>query len=191
MTTIATRVIDGFELPAPGRWEIDQTHSAVGFWVRHLGVAKVRGAFTAFAGSAEITEAFVDSAVSVTIDAASIATRDEYRDQHLRSADFLGVANHPTLMFQLSGVNGIGHGPSRELDGVLTIRGVSRPVVLDTTLLGIVVDPEGHPRAMLTARTEIDRTHFGLTWNQALETGGVLVGKQVHIEIDVELVKTG
>lgn len=191
MTTLATRIIDGLELPAAGRWEIDRAHSAVGFWVRHLGLAKVRGAFTTFEGSADIAESFVDSTVSVSIEAASIETRDEYRDQHLRSADFLDVANHPALTFHLSGINGVGVGVSRGLEGILTIRGVSRPVVLDTTLLGVVVDPDGHPRAILTARTEIDRTHFGLTWNQTLETGGVLVGKQVHIEIDVELVKSG
>lgn len=172
------------QLPRPGRWTIDTSHTTIGFWARHLGVAKVRGTFRSFEGVVDIAEDPTASSLSVTIDASSIDTREPARDGHLRSADFLDVANHATLTFSSTAVRG--DGARWEVDGDLTIRGVTRPVTLEVEFDGVQPDDD-LLRAFFTARTEFDRTDFGLTWNQAVETGGVLVGKQVHIELDVEL----
>lgn len=187
---IASRTRDGVEVPTTGVWEIDPTHSAAGFSVRHLMVAKVRGRFGAFTGSIKIADRLEDSRVDVTIDAASIDTREETRDAHLRSPDFLDVENHPTLQFRSTGFRRTGE-TTFELPGELTIRGVTRPVVLHVEYEGLSPDLWGGTRIGFTATTEIDREAFGLTWNQALETGGVLVGKNVKIELEVQAVYKG
>ncbi len=187
---VATRTIDGLDLPAAGTWEIDASHSAASFTVRHLMVAKVRGRFGTFAGSLTIAEVPDDSTASVTIDAASIDTRDEARDAHLRSADFFDVEHHPQLTFVSTGLNRTG-ATTFELPGELTIRGVTKPVVLDAEYQGTTLDPWGKARAVFNARTEIDREDWGLLWNVALETGGVLVGKTIKIEIEIEAVHQG
>ena len=184
----ATRTLEGVEVPATGTWEIDRSHSTVGFVARHLMVAKVRGRFGEFDGTIHIAEAPEDSHVEVSIEAASIDTRDSKRDAHLRSGDFLDVENHPTLSFRNTGFIQTGE-TTFDLPGELTIRGVRRPVVLHATFDGITPDPWGNTRAAFTAETEIDREVFGLTWNVALETGGVLVGKQVKIQIELEAVR--
>ena len=174
------------QLPPPGRWEIDPSHTTVGFWARHLGVAKVRGTFRSFSGTVDIADDPERSSVAVTIDAASIDTRERFRDEHLRFPDFLDVANHPTLTFVSTSVTAMG--TNWTVSGDLTIRGVTRPVTLYVEFDG--VQPDGDVlRALFSASAELDRTEFGLTWNQALETGGVLVGNQIHIDLDVELVR--
>lgn len=188
--TVASRTVDGIEIPAPGVWEIDPSHSVAGFSVRHLMVAKVRGRFGSFAGTIEVGERPQDSSVEVTIDAASIDTREEKRDAHLRSSDFFDVENYPTLAFRSTGLRGTGR-RTFELPGELTIRGVTRPVVLAVEYDGITPDPWGGTRAAFTATTEIDREEWGLTWNQALETGGVVVGKTVKIELEVSAAHKG
>ncbi|MCU1483957.1 MAG: polyisoprenoid-binding protein [Actinomycetia bacterium] len=186
-TTPATRTIGGVELPAAGTWAIDVSHSSVNFKVKHLGVAKTRGRFTQFEGTVEVAEDPTASTVAVSIDTASVDTHDSGRDEHLRSADFFDVANHPQLTFRSTGVSG--KGDSWTLDGDLTIAGVTKPVSLDVEFEGVATDPWGGSRAGFAAKTTVNREDFGLTWNTALEAGGFLVGKNVTIELEVELVK--
>jgi polyisoprenoid-binding protein YceI len=173
------------------QWSIDPSHSEVGFSVRHLMISNVRGRFSTVTGNAtfdpEDREAGV---VEVEIDAASIDTRDTSRDAHLRSADFFKVDEYSTITFSSRSVERAGRGNEYRVSGELTIRGVTRDVVLDATFTDAVPDPFGGVRIGVTARGSIDRTQFGLTWNQALETGGVLVGEQIHIEIDAQLVSS-
>lgn len=188
--SVASRTLDGVQIPAPGTWEIDPSHSMVGFSVRHLMVAKVRGRFGSFAGSFEVGNEPANSSTTVTIDAASIETRDEKRDAHLRSPDFFDVQSHPTLSFRSTGFRQTGP-TTFELPGELMIRGVSRPVTLAVEYQGTTLDPWGGTRAGFTATTSIDREDWGLTWNQALEAGGVLVGKTVTIELEIEAVHKG
>ena len=166
---------------------IDPIHSSVGFTVRHLMIAKVRGHFTSVAGTIEIPAGSdVPRAVEVTIAGSSIDTREPQRDEHLRSADFLDVATYPTLTLRSTAITG---SPSAfKIQGDLTIHGTTRPVVLDATFEGRVTDPWGNLRAGYEANTTISRKDFGLTWNQMLEAGGVAVGDDVRIEISVEAI---
>ena len=174
-------------LPAPGSYSIDPSHSHVGFAVKHFGLAKVRGEFTSFEGTITVADPATDSSVSVSIDAASFDSGDEGRDTHVRSADFLDVHEFPTLAFASSDVRADGDG--WVVTGDLTIHGTTRSVELATELEGAIDDPYGMERIAFSASTEIDRTEFGLTWNQALEGGGLVVGKSVKITIDVEAVR--
>jgi polyisoprenoid-binding protein YceI len=174
-------------LPAAGTWTIDASHSLVGFSVKHLGLSRTRGRFGTFEGTISIGEQPEDSSIDVTIDAASIDTRDEGRDAHLRSDDFFGVEAHPSLRYRSTGVHR--HGDDWHVEGELTVKGVTRPVGLEVTFEGAGTDPWGNERAAFTATAELDREDFGLTWNQVLEAGGLLVGKKVRIELEVELVR--
>ena len=170
-------------------WQIDPTHTDVEFSVRHLMIANVKGRFASVAGSVTLDESRpATPAVDVTIDVASIDTRNEQRDAHLRSADFFDAAHHPTLTFRSRSLTGdpTGH---FSLVGDLTIRGVSREVVLAGELEGRGDDPWGNERLGYSASGSIDRRAFGLTWNQALETGGVAVGHDVKISINTELTR--
>ena len=167
-------------------WTIDPTHSHVGFSVRHMVVAKVRGTFKTFKVDLNVDEANLHtSSVYAEIDTASVDTGVEQRDGHLKSADFFDAANHPKLTFRSTGVEK--KGEQYLVRGDLNIHGVSKPVTLEVEG-GFGKDPWGNRRGMFSARTSINRKDFGLTWNQALETGGVLVGDKVDIEIDVEAV---
>jgi len=186
-TAPATRTLYGIEVPAAGIWAIDVSHSSLNFKVKHLGLAKTRGRFTRFEGTVDVGERPEDTRVDVTIDADSVDTHDETRDGHLRSPDFFDVASHPSLTFRSTGVSGAGE--SWTLTGDLTIAGVTKPVSLDVEYDGVSTDPWGGVRAGFTAKTQINREDFGLTWNAALETGGFLVGKTVTLELDVELVR--
>jgi polyisoprenoid-binding protein YceI len=174
--------------PEPGTYEIDKSHSMVEFVGRHLMVTKVRGRFTEFSGTIRVGETPEESSVDVTIDAASIDSGEEKRDGHLRSPDFLDVENHPTLEFHSTKVEPV-DGERLRVTGDLTVRGVTRPVVLDATYDGPFSDPWGGQRIGFSASTEINREDWGLTWNVALETGGVLVGKKVGVELTVSAVK--
>jgi len=187
MSDLLTRTLDGADLPGAGRWTIDPSHSSAAFSVRHLGLSKVRGRFGSFTGAIEVGERPEDTWVTASVDASSIDTKDPKRDEHLRSPDFFDVATHPTLEFRSTAVSG--SGDRWELRGDLTIRGTTRPVVLDVTSEGVATDPWGGTRAAFSATTEIDREAFGLTWNQALESGGLLVGKKVRIDLEVEVVR--
>jgi polyisoprenoid-binding protein YceI len=171
-------------LPTTGTWAIDPTHTVIGFTARHLVAAKVRGNFKAFSGDIEISGSPETSSVSVSIDAASIDTGVADRDGHMRSADFLDVDNHPTLEFRSSSVRPVEGG--YEVAGDLTIRGTALPVSLEMEYLGVVTDPWGNEKALFSAQTEINREDWGLVWNAPLETGGMLVGKKVKIELEVQ-----
>ena len=150
-------------------------------------IAKVRGRFLVFSGAVEIGVVPEDSCVQVSIDASSIDTGDVQRDAHLRSADFFDVERYPTLSYRSTAVRP-GEDDAWVLDGELTIRGVSRPVVLDVEFGGAASDPWGKLRTAFTATGEVDRDEWGLNWNQALEAGGFLVGKQVKLNLEVEAV---
>lgn len=171
-------------LPATGTWTIDPAHSAVGFSVRHLMAAKVRGSFKTFSGSIDINDLPETSSVKVSIDAASIDSGAEDRDNHLRSADFLDVESHPTLSFESTAVRSVDG--AYQVDGTLTIRGVAKPVTLEMQYSGVIADPWGNDKAIFSATTQINREDFGLVWNAPLEAGGVLVGKQVTIELEIQ-----
>lgn len=179
-------------LPNPARagWEIDPAHSRIGFKVRHLMVSTVSGEFRKYRATLDIDDRAIEkSSVSVTIDTASIDTGIAKRDDHLRSADFFDVAKYPDMTFVGRRITRSGSGPIL-LTGDLTIRGITRPVTLTVTeLTQPVKDPWGGERRGASATAEINRKDFGLTWNRALETGGVVVGDQVRIEIDLELIR--
>ena len=176
-------------LPGSGTWVFDTSHSSVEFVARHLMVSKVRGGFGTFSGTVQVAEPITDSTVEVVIDAASFTSGDENRDAHVRGEDFLDVERFPQIVFKGSGPRQSGAG--WVLPGELTIRDVTRPVELEVEALGVLADPWGNEKAALSATTEIDREEFGVTWNAALETGGVLVGPKVRIEIDVQLGREG
>jgi len=174
---------------AKTQWNIDASHSNLQFSVRHLVITKVRGAFRGYRGTLALDENddLGLAEVDVSIDASSIDTGEPKRDEHLRSTDFLDVAAHPTLRFQSRSI--AREAARYRVTGDLTIRGVTRSVVLDAEFQGRGKDPWGGQRAAFSARTSIDREDFGLTWNQALEAGGVLVGTKIDIEIEVQAVK--
>lgn len=170
-------------------WQIDPAHTNVGFAVKHLMIAMVRGRFVEVRGAIRLDDSdLTNASVEVEIDAATIDTRQEQRDTHLRSPDFFDVAQYPTITFRSRRV-ARGKGNHFRVTGDLTIHGVTREAVLDATDEGRARDPSGDDRAAFSATTTIDRRDFGLTWNQALETGGVLVGTEIRITIDLEAVK--
>jgi polyisoprenoid-binding protein YceI len=191
MTTTAspgvTRDHGGATLPAAGVYDLDKAHTTVEFVARHLMISKVRGRFDDFSGTVTIGEVPEESHVEVTIDARSVSTNEPQRDEHLRSADFFDVERFPRWSFRSTGVELTGDGRFR-LTGDLTVRDVTKPVVLDGEFEGAGATPWGTSAIGFTAATEIDRDEWGLTWNQALETGGVLVGKRVRVELSVEAV---
>ncbi|MFY2556555.1 YceI family protein [Corallococcus terminator] len=169
-------------------WQLDTTHTTVGFMVRHMVVAKVHGRFTRFEGKVVVNgDDLAQGSVEVKLDASSIDTGVEQRDTHLRSPDFFDAAAFPKLIFRSKRVQDAGKGHYRVV-GDLTIRDVTREVVLEAELLGRVKDPWGNERLAFQASTSIDRKDFGLSWNQALEAGGLLVGERVDITLDVQAV---
>ena len=171
------------------KWEIDSSHSGIHFSVRHMVVAKVRGQFARWSGSVLAEDGDLGRAqVEAVIDASSIQTGVADRDTHLRSADFLDVASFPEITFKGSRVEKVSDEALR-LTGDLTIRGVTREVALDVEYSGKTKDPWGNERVGFTAKTAIERQDVGLTWNQVLEAGGVMVGDRIAIEIEVETVK--
>ena len=178
--------IEGVELPKAGTWEIDPSHSTVEFVARHM-LTKARGRFDTFSGTLHVDEVPESSSVEVQIAAASIDTNTEDRDKHLRSPDFLDAESYPTLEFHSTSVRPRS-GNRFDLVGDLTIRDVTREVLLETEYVGVHDTPFGTEVATFSARTEIDREEFGLTWNVAIETGGWLVGRNVQIELEVEAV---
>jgi polyisoprenoid-binding protein YceI len=184
-----TRVWNGVTIPAAGTYELDPAHKLVGFVARHMMVAKVRGHFDEASATITVAENPLESTVSATIKTASITTGQADRDNHLRSGDFLLIDEYPTIEFQsLGGVKEV-NGTEFVLPGELTIRGVTRPVELKVEFDGAGRNPYGMDIFGFSAHTEIDREDFGLTWNVNLETGGVLVGKKVRIELEGEAVR--
>jgi polyisoprenoid-binding protein YceI len=170
-------------------WQFDLQHSGISFMVRHLLVAKVRGRFTRWSGTMRFDEKNPSaSSVEVQIDMSSVDTSEPQRDAHLRSADFFDVANHPRMTFKSSKVDRTGDA-AYKVKGDLTIRGVTRPIVLDVEYGGTLRDPWGNERAGFTAKATVDRKEFGITFNQVLDHGGLALGEQVSIDIDVEATK--
>jgi len=182
-----TRTVQGVEAPGIGVWKLDQAHTTLGFVARYLMLTKVRGKFGRFTGAIHVEEKPEDSWVELSIEAASIDTNHPDRDAHLRSPDFLDVVQHPTIEFRSTKVEPVG-GTKLRVTGDLTIRDQTRPIVLDAEFLGMTPDPWGNSRAVFSATGEIDRTEFGASWNVALETGGVLVGRVVQLELEVQAI---
>jgi polyisoprenoid-binding protein YceI len=174
----------------PSQWQIDPAHSAAHFSVRHLMISNVRGEFTKLSGTATTNPADpTKSSVEVTIDAASINTREPQRDEHLRSADFLDVAKYPTLTFRSKRIETLG-AENFKLTGDLTIHEVTKEVTFDVEgPTAPVKDPWGNIRAGITASAKINRKDFGLVWNAFTETGGLVVGDEVKITIEAELIQ--
>jgi polyisoprenoid-binding protein YceI len=171
------------------KWKFDTVHSSVSFSVRHMMISRVHGSFKIWSGVLETDDANpANSKVQVTIDAASIDTKEPPRDEHLRSADFFDAANHPNITFESTGAQKVGS-QHYKVTGNLTIRGVSKPVTLDTEYFGRQKDPWGGERAGFSAKTSIDRKDFGLVFNIALDGGGFVVGDKVDITLDVQAVK--
>ena len=189
--TPGTRVVNGRQVPEPGTWAIDPSHASFEFVARHL-MAKVRGNFSGVSGVATVAERPEDSTLEIEIDASSIDTKDETRDAHMRSNDFFGVEDHPTISFRSTGVRP-GEGESEwKVDGDLSIKGVTRPVTVDIEFLGGAIDPWGNQRIGFSGVVpEVDRRDWGLVWNAPLETGGFLLSNTVRLEIEAELVKKG
>ena len=174
---------------ALGTWNIDPSHSAIAFSVRHMVISKARGRFTKWSGELQFdADQPRASSVQVTIDPASIDTADAQRDAHLRSADFLEVEKFPTASFRSTKVEEVESGVYR-VTGDLMVHGVTKSVILDVVYEGTGKDPWGGERAGFSGSTTIDRKDFGLRWNQALETGGVLVGDKVELMLEIEAVK--
>src|SRR5690242_6734799 len=174
---------------ASATWNIDPTHSGIHFTVRHMVISKVRGSFRQFSGTVSLDEQNpAASVVSARIETASIDTGVDQRDAHLRSTEFFEVEKFPAISFQSTKVEK-SSGNSFRVTGKLTIRDVTREVVLEAEQLGVGKDPWGNIKAAFEAKTSIDRRDFGLKWNQALETGGVLVGEKIEIALENQAVK--
>ncbi|MBX7269807.1 YceI family protein [Micromonospora sp. Llam7] len=187
-TESVTREWNGLTIPAAGTYLLDVAHKRVGFVARHMMVSKVRGEFADASATITIAEEPLQSSVSATIQAASINTAQSDRDAHLRSPEFLDAEKFATLEYRSTGVKSH-QGNEFVLAGELTIKDVTRPVELKVEFEGVGRSPFGQDIFGFSASTEIDREEFGLTWNVALESGGVLVGKKIKIEIEGEAIR--
>lgn len=182
MTDTTALDIPGYKT---GTWVLDPSHSEVTFSVRHMMISKVRGTFGVKSATIVAPENPLEATVEASVDVTSVDTKDEGRDQHLRSAEFFDIETYPTMDFRSTGVR-IEKGDFL-VDGDLTIRGITKPATFSLDFGGFGTDPWGNYKAGATAKTVINREDFDLTWNAALETGGVLVGKDVTIELDLQL----
>ena len=171
-------------------WNLDPAHTSVEFTVRHMGLSTVRGRFNAFHGSITTDDAGAPSAVTVDIETASIDTNNADRDNHLRSGDFFDAATHPAITFRSTRIEAQGGG-RYAIHGDLTMRGSSNPVILETEIGDVAKDPWGNTRRAASATAAIDRRAWGLTWNQILEAGSLLVSERVNITLDVQAVAAG
>jgi polyisoprenoid-binding protein YceI len=182
MTSTVTQ-IPGYVV---GTWDIDASHSTVGFSVRHMMVSKVRGYFREFSGEIVTAEDPAQSSVTATIDLGSIDTRQEQRDAHIRSADFFDVESHPQMTFRSTSVRT--DGADWFVEGDLTIKGRTRPVTLALELNGFGPDAYGGTRAGFSAKTEINRNEFGVDIKMPMDGGGVVVGDKITVELEIEAV---
>lgn len=171
----------------PGVWHLDMSHSEIGFTVRHAGISKVRGRFTDASAEARVGESLADSSLHATVKTASFDSGDANRDGHVKGPDFFDVEEFPEMTFRATSVEG--DGEDYTLTGDLTIRGITKPVELEVEFTGVAVDPFGATRAGFSAECDISRKEFGLTWNAALEAGGLLVSDKVKITVEAALVK--
>jgi polyisoprenoid-binding protein YceI len=181
MTSSTATQIPGYVV---GTWDIDASHSTVGFVARHMMVSKVRGFFRDFTGVIVTAEDPANSSVTATIDLTSIDTRQEQRDAHIRSADFFDVENHPEMSFRSTGVRA--DGADWVVDGELTIKGNTKPVSLALELNGFGPDAYGGTRAGFSARTEISRSAFGVDIQMPMDGGGVVVGDKIVVELEIQ-----
>jgi polyisoprenoid-binding protein YceI len=181
MTTLTATEIPGYKA---GTWTIDPAHSGVTFSIRHIMISKVRGKFESFTATFVTAENPLESSVTASADVASINTNDVNRDAHLRTGDFFEAETYPTITFVSTGVRAVDG--DYKVDGDLTIRGVTKPVTFDFEFGGFGQDPYGNYKAGATAETVINREDFGLLYNAALETGGVLLGEKVTITIELQ-----
>lgn len=167
-------------------WNLDAVHSSVSFSVRHLVVSKVKGNFDKFSGTASFEEGkLADGSVEFTVDVTTIDTDNEKRDEHLKSADFFDAEKFPSMTFKSTKVTNVVDNKFK-LEGDLTIKDVTKPVVFECEFNGTVVDPWGNTKAGFSAETTINRQDFNITWSKAIETGGLVVSDEVEIEIDTE-----
>ena len=177
-------------LDLTGTWDVDPAHSRLGFAARHAMVATVHGTFSVFSGALHLDQANPEkSTAEVDIDAASISTGNQQRDDHLRSADFLDVEKYPKLVFRSTGAELGKDDNEYKLHGDLEIRGVSRPIVLDLEFQGTSPDPFGNLRAGFEGKATINRKDWGLTWNMVVEGGGIMIGEKVKLELDISSIR--
>jgi polyisoprenoid-binding protein YceI len=174
--------------PLTGTWAIDPAHSRVEFQVRHLGIATVRGAFRDFQGTLELADSFEESSAYGTVAAGSVDTNEPQRDEHLRSGDFFDAEQHPELSFRSSSIRRIDD-ETLEIAGGLTMRGVTKPITLTAEILGYEQDPWGNDRVGLDVNGQISRGEWGMTFNQALGSGNMLVSDKVKLHLDISAVK--
>jgi polyisoprenoid-binding protein YceI len=172
-----------------GTWRVDPAHSSIGFEIKHLMIATVRGRFTEFEGVVVAAEDVAESRASGVVKAASIDTGHPDRDAHLRSPDFFDVENYPEIRFESTAIEPLG-GPRFRVVGSLTIKSTTREVALESTVEGAQRDPWGNDRVGIRARGSINRKDFGLTWQQSIETGGFVLGDEVRIVIEVSAIRT-
>ena len=178
---------DATTLPARGTWSLDPGHTEVGFIGRHFMLTKVRARFLTVTGTVEVAEEPADSVVVVEIDMASVSSGSRERDEHLRSADLFDVANYPTAVFRSRRIDW--DGSSGTMAGDLTIKGVTNPVTLEISLLGALTDPWGNERVVFSASGQLNREDWGITWNVPLAGGGLLVSKEIRLEVEGEAVR--
>lgn len=177
LSTVAATLLSGFLYAAP--FDVDVSHSSVGFKIKHLMISNVKGNFSTFTGTYDLDNGVLKS-LEGTVDTATIDTGIEKRDNHLRSADFFDAAKYPQMTFKMTSSE------ADKVTGDLTIHGVTKSVTLDAEISGTVKDPWGNMRSSISLEGEIKRSDFGLTWNQALEAGGVVVGDEVKLSIELE-----
>jgi polyisoprenoid-binding protein YceI len=187
---ITLQAAPSLPLPSPGEWEIEAAHSRIGFVARHIGLARVYGRFDNFAGAIRIGDAIEDSAMHVVMDASSINTNVEMRDNHLRSGDFLDVENYPTLEFYSDRFQHKG-GNSWLITGALTLHGVTRTVTMEAVYGGMRVGMENETRAAVTATAELHREDYTINWQTMLARGIAVVGSSIKIELEIQIVPKG
>jgi polyisoprenoid-binding protein YceI len=183
----ATHIVDGVEVPVAGTWSIDPGHTEVAFIGRHLGLTKTRGRFTGVDGTVQLADDPTESTIDITIDMKTVDSGLAQRDDSLRSANWFDVDNHPTARFRSTAITIDGTGGA--VTGDLTIKGITRPVVLDVEYLGFAQDPWGNDRAAFSANATINREDWGVTNSMALDNGRLLVSKRIRLEIELELVR--
>lgn len=172
--------------PVAGTWTIDPVHSEVSFTVRHMMVSKVRGTFTEFEGTLHVAEDLLASSVEASIAMNSVTTRNEQRDNHIRSADFFEVEKYPTMTYRSTGIRP--DGDRYVIEGELSLHGVTKPVELSTEFVGVSKDPYGNTRSGFSATAEISRGDFGIDINLPMDGGGVVVADRIRIELEIEAI---
>ena len=171
----------------PGTWNIDRTHSTVGFMARHLMITKVRGRFTDLAGAITVASDPLQSKIEATVQVNSVSTGDEKRDGHLKSGDFFELEKYPTMTFVSTDI--VAKGGDYALTGDLTVKGITKPVTFDLEFDGVAADPWGGTRASFSATTDVLRSDWGVEFNMVLEAGGVMISDKIQLTLDIQAVR--